>query len=276
MKVLFTQLCLTLCNSLDYSPTGSSVHGILQARVLEWVAMPSSRGYSQPRDQTRVSFIAGRFLTIWATREAHIQHKTSKFPALRLTYLHFLHDTTVLIWTRPRQGWWRQSVHHSYRQNWFINNSLTHIIVPLFNFKTRSVTIPYDKHIPPAHILRNNTLSLFSVISTATVTNVTSSIQKKKKKKAEYQPRSTNLWIEFKQIITNVEITDKTKTVVKHTYACHTHTFTTRKIFEASYVFPGGGQGGILQYSCLENPTDRGAWRATVHELTKSWTRLSD
>ena len=183
MKVLFTQLCLTLCNSLDYSPTGSSVHGILQARVLEWVAMPSSRGYSQPRDQTRVSFIAGRFLTIWATREAHIQHKTSKFPALRLTYLHFLHDTTVLIWTRPRQGWRRQSVHHSYRQNWFINNSLTHIIVPLFNFKTRSVTIPYDKHIPPAHILRNNTLSLFSVISTATVTNVTSIIQKKKKKR---------------------------------------------------------------------------------------------
>ena len=46
--------------------------GILQARILEWVAMPSSRRSSQPRDQTQVSHIAGRFFTIWATREAHI------------------------------------------------------------------------------------------------------------------------------------------------------------------------------------------------------------
>ena len=44
--------------------------GILQARILEWVAMPSSRGSSQPRDQTQVSYIAGGFLTIRATREA--------------------------------------------------------------------------------------------------------------------------------------------------------------------------------------------------------------
>ena len=39
---------------------------------------------------------------------------------------------------------------------------------------------------------------------------------------------------------------------------------------------PGGGQGNPLQYSCLENPLDRGAWRATVHGLEKSWTQLSD
>ena len=56
--------------SLAYSPPGSSVHGILQARILEWVAMPSSRRSSQPRDWTWFSCIAGRFLTIWATREA--------------------------------------------------------------------------------------------------------------------------------------------------------------------------------------------------------------
>ena len=48
----------------------SSVHGILQARILEWVAISSSRGSSQPRDQTQVSCIAGRFFTIWANREA--------------------------------------------------------------------------------------------------------------------------------------------------------------------------------------------------------------
>ena len=45
-----TQACLTLCNPLDYSPPGFSVHGILQARILEWVAIPFSRGSSQPRD----------------------------------------------------------------------------------------------------------------------------------------------------------------------------------------------------------------------------------
>ena len=55
---------------MDCSPPGSSVHGILQAWMLEWVAMPSSRGSSQPRDQTQVSHIAGGFFTIWATREA--------------------------------------------------------------------------------------------------------------------------------------------------------------------------------------------------------------
>ena len=63
-------LCLTLCDPMDHSPPGSSVHGILQARILEWVAMPFSRGSSRPRDQTQVSNIAGRFFTSWAIREA--------------------------------------------------------------------------------------------------------------------------------------------------------------------------------------------------------------
>ena len=52
---LVAQLCLTLCNPMDCSPSGSLVHGILQARILEWVAMPSSRGSSQPRHRTSVS-----------------------------------------------------------------------------------------------------------------------------------------------------------------------------------------------------------------------------
>ena len=70
MKVLATQSCLTLCNPTDYKPPGSSVHGILQARILEWVAMPFPGGSSWPRDQIRVYHIAGRFFTIWATKEA--------------------------------------------------------------------------------------------------------------------------------------------------------------------------------------------------------------
>jgi len=57
---------------------GYRVHGILQARILEWVAFPFSRGSSQPRDQTQVSCIAGGFFTRWATEEAHIKMKKKK------------------------------------------------------------------------------------------------------------------------------------------------------------------------------------------------------
>ena len=64
-EVKVTQSCPTLCNPMDYT-----VHGILQARILECVAFPFSRGSSQPRDQTQVSCTEGRFFTSWATREA--------------------------------------------------------------------------------------------------------------------------------------------------------------------------------------------------------------
>ena len=65
--VLVTRLCPTLCDPTSYSLPGFSVHGILQARILEWIAIPFSRESSQPRDWTLVSCIAGRFLIIWAT-----------------------------------------------------------------------------------------------------------------------------------------------------------------------------------------------------------------
>ena len=63
-----TQSCPTLCDPVDCSPPGSSVRGILQARILAWVAISFSRGSSRPRDRTRVSQIAGRHFTIWATK----------------------------------------------------------------------------------------------------------------------------------------------------------------------------------------------------------------
>ena len=67
---LVSQSCLTLCDPMVCSLPGSSVHGMLPARILDWVAYPFSRGSSQPKDQTGVSCIAGRFFTCWATREA--------------------------------------------------------------------------------------------------------------------------------------------------------------------------------------------------------------
>ena len=63
VRVLVSQLCLTLCDPIDCSPPGSSVHEILQARILEWVAFPFSKGSSQPRDQTQVSNLAGGWFT---------------------------------------------------------------------------------------------------------------------------------------------------------------------------------------------------------------------
>ena len=67
LYVLVAQLCPTLWDPKDCSPPGFSVHGILQARLLEWIAIPFSRGSSWPRNWTLVSCIAGRFFTTWAT-----------------------------------------------------------------------------------------------------------------------------------------------------------------------------------------------------------------
>ena len=63
------QSCQTLCDPMDCSLPSSSVHGILQARILEWVAISFSRRSSWPRDWTRVSCIEGRNFTVWAARE---------------------------------------------------------------------------------------------------------------------------------------------------------------------------------------------------------------
>ena len=90
-KVFFICSCVcvclvALCDPMDCGPPGSSVHEILQARTLEWVAIPFFRGSSQPRVWTQVSSTAGRFLTVWATRKALFKciclYKTPKVSGL--------------------------------------------------------------------------------------------------------------------------------------------------------------------------------------------------
>ena len=78
------QLCPTLCNPMDCSLSGSSIHGIFQARIPEWVAISFSRGSSWPRDWIRVSLIAGRCFTLWATREASPKNKVGRKKQRRL------------------------------------------------------------------------------------------------------------------------------------------------------------------------------------------------
>ena len=85
MKV--PQSCLTLCIW-----TIHIVHGILQARILDWVAFPFSRGSSQPRDQTLLSLIAGRFFISWATRESFLIF----FPPKPQPFVKFLIIATIL------------------------------------------------------------------------------------------------------------------------------------------------------------------------------------
>ena len=77
-KVKVAQLCLTPCNPVDHT-----VHGILQATILKWVAFPFSRGSSQPKDRTQVSCIVARFFTNWATREVHWENNIQIYKDLQ-------------------------------------------------------------------------------------------------------------------------------------------------------------------------------------------------
>ena len=100
------QLCPILWDPMDCNLSGCSVHGIFQARVLEWIAISFSRGSSRPRNRTWVSCIAGRHFTIWATRETNVlwiicyfcRTKTSVTDqAMRITYKHTHTHTYIYI-----------------------------------------------------------------------------------------------------------------------------------------------------------------------------------
>ena len=112
VKVLGVQLCPALCDPMDYSPPGSSVRGLFQARTLEQVAVPSCRGSSRPRDRIHISYVscmAGKFFTVWATREAYIiLLKHLNFTAVGAEYCA-LYPLKFFVWTmqsRHTQGRW--------------------------------------------------------------------------------------------------------------------------------------------------------------------------
>ena len=83
-------LSIHLCDPTDCSPPCSSVHEILQVRILEWVDIPFSRGSSRLRDWTRVSCIAARFFTSWATRESHLSISDLSF---HLSVIQFIYQS---------------------------------------------------------------------------------------------------------------------------------------------------------------------------------------
>ena len=115
MLCLVAQLYLILCDLVDCSPCQAPLSmEILQARILEWAVIPSSRGSSQPRARTGVSCIAGGFFTSWATREGHRNGARGKFVQILITInLLRLHSVTsverkvswvLLLWELKKES----------------------------------------------------------------------------------------------------------------------------------------------------------------------------
>ena len=125
---LVTQLYPTLCHPMDCSTPAFPVQGILQARILEWVAIPSSRGSSQFKDWTQVSHITGGIFTIWATREAEVGSLSllqEIFPTQESNQ-GLLHCRQILYWLSyqgcPRTAIWPSNPTAGHtpqrKQNW--------------------------------------------------------------------------------------------------------------------------------------------------------------
>ena len=116
------QSCQTVCDL-----PGSSIHDVLQARILEWVAIPFSRGSSQPRDRTQVSRIAGRCFTLWAIREARIPRRklVSNWNPNSGTFSQAQLNTSSICTRKEMQF---KSSLLSYTQRWVLPLLLTPII----------------------------------------------------------------------------------------------------------------------------------------------------
>ena len=101
------QSCPTLCDPVNCGLPGSSIHGTLQARILECIAISFSRGSSPSRDQNQVSRIAGRCFNLWATREAHIIHV--KNIIWYLSFSVWFTSLSIII-SRSKQKGWKSSL----------------------------------------------------------------------------------------------------------------------------------------------------------------------
>ena len=171
-------MCSTLCDPMDCRLPGSSVCGILQASVLEWVAISFSRGSSWPRDRTRVSHIVGRHFTFWATREAtkplilrpHAL-KESSYLSFIPSYHVFTHSLRA-VWRKMwphRMWWWIQG-----QGNWNYQSTMllragylrglffmatTHTIYLFVNFNTKKKKRVESTHRDYCHIGKSQKLS---------------------------------------------------------------------------------------------------------------------
>ena len=143
---------------MDCSPPVSSVHGILQARILEWVAYPFFRGSSQPRDQTQISCIAGRFFTIWATRKIQF--------CLYLQRMRFMIFYYVQPWLWTTQGILLIPIFVNVQSLSFRNNFFKILVAKIISVHHRNFKGKRDKNreenIPHAYNLQKSPLLTMS------------------------------------------------------------------------------------------------------------------
>ena len=155
VKVSVLQSYATLSNPMNCSPPGSSVHEILQTRILEWIAISSSRGSSQTMDQTWVSWIAGRFFTILAISHISISISVS---IMEIHYEELAHtvmedkkccDLLFVSW-EPENWWWNSSLSlNSEGSQWFeFQSKVWRKLMSQFNDASRKRT-----HFPFFHFL---------------------------------------------------------------------------------------------------------------------------
>ena len=199
---------------MDCSLSGSSVHGIFQVRVLEWIAISFSRGSSQPRNRTQVSHIAGR---------------------------HFL--------GKPKKA----TILNKIKKN---NNNYSITIVGGLNIKCWNVQ-------------QSSAIHWFKL--SAKQVRITDFILDH----FFYHPLvdSPSIWVDSIWTVLYGKLRFPSGGSAVKASACNVGDLGS---IPRSGRSPGERKGNPLQYSCLENAMDGGAWWATVHGVAKSWTRLSD
>ena len=203
---IHTQLCPTLYN---YSLPGSSAHGIIPARMLEWVAIFSSRGSAQRRDWTCISCIAGRIFYQWATREAHVW------------CLLDTHSHNIAQWFSQREG------------------SL------LYNMNLNESCISKSREVLKPKLLFK---SFYFILSNFLMTKLSE--------------RASQVVLMGKK-----NLSASAGDIKRHSFNTWVRKIPWRKARKPS------------QYSCLENLTDRRAWRATqslgLHRVGHDWSDLA-
>ena len=112
--LLFSHYVQLFCDPMDCSPPTSSVHGTSQARILEWVAISFSRGSLCPRDQIQVSWIAGVFFNIWATREALLWFYLFLIPQIYINIMicKKLNNTCGLSYLSPYPRYFLKGIYY--------------------------------------------------------------------------------------------------------------------------------------------------------------------
>ena len=190
---------------MDCSPSGSPVHGILQARILEWVAIPFSKGSSQPRDPAQVSCIAGEFFTT--------KPPGKPLGTCTLIYLKWVTNKDLEYSSgNPAQCMWLPGWEGSLGENGYMY--MNGWVPSLFPWNYQNIVNGYTPiwAFQTAPVLENLPANAEDI-------------------------RDVGLIVGWEDPL-------------------------------------GGGHSNPLQYSCLENSMDRGAWWATVHRVAKSQTWL--